>query len=93
MIGKLALKAALPSLLSQLDGGVLENFLIDLRSDYFKHCADGETVEFLQTMETDENTGLEIAMLNVVALDENCCVRVIKQYTVKELIELIKTKL
>ena len=28
MFGKLALKAALPSLLSQLDDGVLENFLI-----------------------------------------------------------------
>jgi len=91
MFGKLALKAALPSLLSQLDGGVLENFLIDLREDYAEYCVEGETVEFLQTMENIH--GIEIAMLNVVALDENCCVRVIKTYTIKELIEIIKEKI
>ena len=93
MFGKLALKAALPSLLSQIEGGVLENFLLDLRADYFDNCIDGETVEFLQTMEFDNRTGLDVAMLNVVALDENCCVRVICKYTFKEIIEIIKTKI
>ena len=91
MFGKLALKAALPSLLSQLEGGVLETFLIDLRVDFLDRCIDGETVELLQTME--KVNGQNVAMLNVVALDESCCVRVIKQYTIQELIELLKTKI
>jgi len=91
MFGKLALKAALPSLLSQLEGGVLETFLIDLRADFLDRCIDGETVELLQTME--KVNGQNVAMLNVVALDENCCVRVIKQYTIQELIEILKTKI
>lgn len=91
MFGKLALKAALPSLLSQLEGGVLEDFLLGLRADYAECCIDAETVELLQTME--KVNGQDVAMLNVVALDENCCVRVIKQYTIKELIEFLKTKI
>jgi hypothetical protein len=91
MFGKLALKAALPSLLSQLEGGVLEEFLFALRSEYYEHCYEGETVELLQTMEKEN--GQDVAMLSVVALDENCCVRVIKQYTIQELVELLKTKI
>ncbi|MDR0205755.1 MAG: hypothetical protein LBI45_00615 [Bacteroidales bacterium] len=91
MFGKLALKAALPSLLSQLEGGVLEDFLLGLRADYAECCIDAETVELLQTME--KVNGQDVAMLNVVALDENCCVRMIKQYTIKELIEFLKTKI
>jgi len=91
MFGKLALKVALPSLLSQLEGGVLENFLIGLREDYAEQCIDGETVEFLQTMENVN--GQDVAMINVIALDESCCVRVIKRYTIQEIIELLKTKL
>ena len=91
MFGKLALKAALPSLLSQLEGGVLEEFLLGLRSEYYDQCFEGETVELLQTME--RVNGKDVAMLNIVALDDRCCVRLIKQYTFQQLLELIKTKI
>ena len=90
-LGGLAIKAFLPSLLSQIEGGVLEDYLIKLRYDFCKDLCDDETVEILQTME--KNNGIDVAMIHIVALDECRCVRVLKSYTVQQLLELIKTKL
>ena len=89
-IEKIAIKA-LPSFLNKLDDGVLVNFISGLREEFLDQCVEDETVEILITVETVD--GLEIVMFNVVALDVSCYVRVIKQYTFKQLIELIKEKI
>jgi len=98
MLSELALRGALsllkphlPFFLSQLEGGVLENFLLGLREEHLKDCVEGETIELLQT--TENIDGLDIAMLNVVALDENCCVRLIKGYKLIEILKVLFEKI
>jgi len=85
------LKPYLPNWLSQLEGGVLEELLFGLREEHLKDCVEGETVELLQTMECIN--GIDVAMLNVVALDENCCVRLIKGYKFIEVLKVLFEKI
>ena len=91
MFKEVIIKSLLPTFLTQLENGTVDNFLIALREDYLEDLQDDETVEILQTMETVN--GFDVAMLNIVALNANCCVRVIKQFTLKELVDIIKDKI
>ena len=85
------IRTLLPTFFTQLENGVVDDFLTQLREDYQEYLNEDETVEILQTMESVN--GLKVAMLNIVALNEDCYIRVIKQFTLKEIVEIIKTKI
>ena len=80
----------IPMFEERLNNGDVADFLENLKCDFFEKCDDDETVEFLISTETIKK--VDVIMINVVSLDKNLQIRVLKQYSVNELLKLIKTK-
>lgn len=87
---KALLDSLFPFVSEHLENGNAVNIVNLLKDEFVENCQDNESVEFLITIENDKDK--DVIMINVVALNEVLEVRVLKQYRIDELLEMIKAK-
>ena len=80
----------IPMFEERLNNGDVADFLENLKCDFFENCNDDETVEFL--ISTEWINDVDVIMINVIALNLDLKIRVLKQYHITELLKLIKVK-
>jgi hypothetical protein len=84
---KMAIKTLFPFIEEHIGNGTVVAFFSSMKENF--KCKENESIEILLTTEVDCEERA-IIMVNVVALSDELKIRVLKQFTISEIFELIK---